>query len=97
MVADGDDGRRTGAVIVLVGMDTDGLGGGGEARVAGVGRLFAGRQLVVGEQRRQDLKQRDVLAVQGRSSSSRTRSVFGDGSWRLRFSSTCTPLGGVRR
>ena len=25
------------------------------------------------------------------SSSSRTRSTFGDGSWRLRFSSTCTP------
>src|SRR5215207_10995914 len=32
VVLDGDDGRRTGAVIVLVGMDTDGSGGGGEAR-----------------------------------------------------------------
>src|SRR5215218_8358205 len=66
VVVDGDDGRRTGAVIVLVGMDTDGSGGGGEARVAGVGRWFARRHLVIGEQRRQDLEHRGVLAVQGR-------------------------------
>src|SRR5829696_10321538 len=61
VVVDGDDGRRTGAVIVVVGVDTDGLGGGGEAWVAGVGRWFARGHLVIGEQRRQDLEQRGVL------------------------------------
>src|SRR5215203_1157424 len=91
VVVDGDDGRRTGAVIVFVGMDTDGSGGGGEARVAGVGRWFARRHLVIGEQRRQDLEHRGVLAAQGRIEQLAHPVCLRRRLVRLRFSSTCTP------
>src|SRR5687767_14267744 len=56
-VGDGDDGRRTRAVVILVGMNADGSCGQGEARIAGIDRWLAGWQLMVGQQDGQPLEQ----------------------------------------
>src|SRR5215213_11172976 len=53
VVGSGDDGRRTRAVVVLVGVDADGSRGHRQARVAGILRWFAGWHVMVGEERRQ--------------------------------------------
>ena len=57
VVGDGDDGRRTRAVVVLVGMDADGSCGQGKARIAGIGRWLAAWHAVVGEQGGQAIEQ----------------------------------------